>query len=104
MPFNVKEAYDYYKKFVRNEERFQLLEKHNFKLAGCVPSVDWELFGSILTGDQGKDGYGSDLGKHEVKSAVEHASFEYQYHLNAGEHKLNEDMVVDHIFNSYSPD
>ncbi len=81
-----------------------MLRKHHKHVAGSVPSIYWELFGAILTGDKGKEGYGSDLEHHEVKSSVQGASFEYQYHLNAGKQKLLEDINVDHVFVSYSPD
>ena len=102
--FNIHEAYDYYDQHINRQERFNLLEQHNLSVAGSVPNIDWELFGAILTGDKGKRGYGADLDQHEIKSAVLGNSFEYQYHLYGGEAKLNEDMLVDHIFISYSPD
>ena len=81
-----------------------LLKKYKLHVAGSIPSIDWELFGAILTDDIGKEGYGSDLRHHEIKSSVDRASFEYQYHLHGGEKKLKEDMEVAHIFMSYSPD
>lgn len=80
------------------------MREHKFSITGSIPSIDWELFGSILTGDSGKAGYGSDLGSYEVKSAKDRSSFEYQYYLHGGLTKLKEDMFVDHIFISYSPD
>jgi hypothetical protein len=101
---NFKKAYEFYKKFIYNEERQQLLKDYQLHVAGSVPSVDWELFGAILTGDKGKVGYGSDLSKHEIKSAILGASFEYQYHLRGGQKKLMEDMGVKHLFISYSRD
>jgi len=104
MKYHLGEAYDFYKKFIYNKEKQTLLAERNLHVAGSVPSVDWELFGAILTGDDGKGGYGSDLKRHEIKSSVSGASFEYQYHLNGGMKKLADDMKVDHIFISYSPD
>lgn len=104
MRYHLQEAYDFYKKFIYNEEKQVLLTKHNFRIAGSVPSVDWELFGAILTGDDGKGGYGSDLLHHEIKSSVGVSSFEYQYHLHGGEQKLLDDAIVNHLFISYSPD
>ncbi len=101
---NIKDAYQYYSKHINRTERFQLLEEHQLPVAGSVPSIDWELFGSILTGSKGTPGYGADLENYEVKSATEGSSFEYQYHLNTGTSKLDEDMRVDHIFISYSKD
>lgn len=102
--FHTQEAYDYYDRHINRQERFDLLKEHNLSVAGSIPNIDWELFGAILTGDKGKKGYGADLDRHEIKSAVSGNSFEYQYHLHGGETKLNEDMTVDHIFISYSPD
>lgn len=101
---NIKDAFDYYYEHINRTERFDLLNEHNLPIPGSVPPVDWELFGSILTGEKGSDGYGADLENYEVKSAGEGGSFEYQYHLNAGLQKLDEDMEVDHIFISYTRD
>lgn len=102
--FKVKDAYNFYQKFIHNEELQKLLHSYELHVAGSVPSVNWELFGAILTGDKGRKGYGSDLKKHEIKSALSNASFEYQYHLRGGQKKLIEDMEVKHLFISYSPD
>jgi len=102
--YNLESAFDFYRRFIYNEELQVILAKHNFHSAGSVPSKIWEVFAAILTGDEGKGGYGSDLTNHEVKSAKNGASFEYQYHLKAGKVKLEEDMTVNHIFISYSPD
>lgn len=99
---NISDAYQYYSKHINRTERFELLEEHQLPVAGSVPSIDWELFGSILTGSKGTPGYGADLENYEVKSATEGSSFEYQYHLHGGISKLEEDMKVDHIFISYS--
>lgn len=101
---NAKAAYDYYAEHIHRQPRFDLLKEHNFEVAGSIPPIDWELFGALLTGDDRKEGYGSDLKQHEVKSAVEGSSFEYQYHKHGGLAKLEEDKNVDHIFVSYSPD
>lgn len=102
--FHFQEAFDYYERHINRQDRFKLLKEHKFSVTGSIPSIDWELFGSILTGDSGKAGYGSDLGNYEVKSATETGSFEYQYHLHGGLTKLKEDMIVNHLFISYSPD
>lgn len=99
---NIKGAYQYYFEHINRTERFELLEEHQLPVAGSIPSIDWELFGSILTGSKGTPGYGADLENYEVKSATEGSSFEYQYHLHGGIAKLEEDMKVDHIFISYS--
>lgn len=102
--FHIKDAYGFYKKFIFNEELQKLLNDYLLHVAGSVPSVNWELFGAILTGDKGKKGYGSDLKSHEIKSAIDGGSFEYQYHLRGGQKKLMEDMEVKHLFISYSRD
>ena len=102
--FNIEAAFTYYAEHIHRQQRFDLLEEHNFEIAGSIPSIDWELFGAILTGDDRKSGYGSDLKDHEVKSAVEGNSFEYQYHRHGGVAKLDEDQNVDHVFVSYAPD
>lgn len=73
-------------------------------LSGSIPSIAWELFGSVLTGKRGSSGYGADLEGVEIKSAIAGSSFEYQYHLNTGLKKLKEDQSVDHFFCAYSPD
>jgi len=102
--YHIAEAYEFYRKFIYNAEHQALLNEHGFSSAGSIASVNWEVFASILTGDQGKQGYGSDLLHYEVKSSVNGNSFEYQYHLNGGKAKLLDDMIVDHIFVSYSSD
>lgn len=97
-------AYSFYNKYIYDEEIIILLQQHNLKVAGHVPSVIWELFGSILTGRKGNGTTGADLQGWEVKSSTWGGAFEYQYHLNTGEHKLQEDCVVNHLFCSYSSD
>lgn len=102
--YHLKEAYDFYRKFIYNKEHQRTITERSFHVAGSVAPVNWEVFASLLTGDKGKEGYGADLTNHEVKSSVEGNSFEYQYHLNAGRVKLHDDMRVNHIFISYSSD
>lgn len=104
MALNYLEAYKFYTEHINRTALFQLLESRNLKVAGSVPSIVWELFGSILTGKKGTGGYGADLDGVEIKSAAEGSSFEYQYHLNTGLSKLEEDQRVDHFFCSYCPD
>ena len=104
MKFRFRAAFDFYQTHINRSEFFLLLKEHNLKTSGSVPSITWELFGSILTGRKGKDGYGADLEGIEIKSAIAGSSFEYQYHLNTGLDKLREDQIVDHFFFSYSAD
>lgn len=99
-----KAAFEYYQEHINRTEFFELLDSHGLKSTGSVPSIAWELFGSILTGKLGTSGYGADLEGIEIKSAIVGSSFEYQYHLNTGLEKLKEDMKVDHFFCSYSRD
>ena len=100
----IDNAYDVYASFIHDIERIRMLNKYNLKVAGSVPSVIWELFGSVLTSRSGSGNTGADLVGWEVKSAKFGGNFEYQYHLNTGLHKLNEDCVVNHLFCIYSED
>ncbi len=62
-------------------------------------SSDWEVFASILVKDVGtKLTKGVDLSGHEVKSAENGGSYEYQYHKNTGKEKLRQDMRIGHLF------
>ena len=66
-------------------------------------SSDWEVFASILVKDLGtKLGSGIDLANHEVKSATNGGSYEYQYHKKGGKKKLRDDMKVGHLFFDHS--
>lgn len=103
MSCRIDDAFNFYSKHIYDEEKIQLLQKYNLKIAGSVPSVIWELFGAILTGRLGTGASaGADLHGWEVKSAKERGSFEYQYHLNTGAAKLKEDCLVNHLFCTYS--
>lgn len=98
----IDDAFRFYSKHIYDEEKISLLRQHNLKIAGSVPSVLWELFGAILTGRSGAGITGADLVGWEVKSAASSGSYEYQYHLNTGAEKLNEDCLVNHLFCKYS--
>jgi hypothetical protein len=97
-------AFEFYQTHINRTEFFELLKERNLKTSGSVPSIAWELFGSILTGKMGSSGYGADLDGVEIKSAIAGSSFEYQYHLNTGLEKLKEDQDVVHFFFSYASD
>lgn len=102
---NIRKAVAFYKKRIYDLEKQRLLREYGFPIVGSVSSQDWELFGAILMGDIKSEGYGSDLTRHEIKSAVIGNSFEYQYHRKHGEEKLLEDIEIDwHVFISYSDD
>lgn len=98
----IDDAYAFYIRHIHDTEKVELLKKNNLKIAGSVPSVIWELFGSILTGRSGAGTIGADLIGWEVKSAKTGGSYEYQYHLNTGAAKLDEDCNVNHMFCAYS--
>ena len=104
MKLRFRAAFAFYQTHINRSDFFQLLKKHNLKTSGSVPSITWELFGSVLTGQKGTSGYGADLEGIEIKSAIAGSSFEYQYHFNTGLDKLMEDQIVDHFFCSYSAD
>ncbi len=101
-----QKAYDFYRKFILEHslEKQAVYEEYGFPLQGSVGSRDWEVFAAILLSDKKKPGDGSDLERHEVKSATEKGSFEYQYHRNTGQQKLQEDQSIDHVFVWYSSD
>ena len=74
-----------------------------FRLRGLAPrmvmSEDWEVFASILLKSTGTTSQsGPDLGDYEVKSAVDGSSFEYQYHRNSWQDKLQADRQAGHVF------
>ena len=81
-------AYNFYARHIYDSEKIALLQEHNLKIPGSVPSVMWELFGALLTGRRGAGNTGADLLGWEVKSAKGTGSFEYQYHLNTGPGKV----------------
>ena len=77
-----------------------------YSARGVTPRVamseDWELFASILIQDRGvsvQDGL--DLERYEVKSAAYRSSFEYQYHRNSWQEKLDKDRSAGHLFISH---
>ncbi len=100
--FQVGEAHRFYREFIYNSKKLKLLEVYGFQVAGSVFSKDWELFASILVNEKASRGHGTDLATFEVKSAKIGSPFEYQYHKFTGLEKLQEDMLVNHLFISYS--
>ncbi|UJS25477.1 hypothetical protein [Thiothrix winogradskyi] len=98
----IDETFQFYQKHILDAEKISLLKAHNLKVTGSVPSVIWELFGAILTGRSSTGNTGADLSGWEIKSAKMGASYEYQYHLNTGTHKLDEDAQINHLFCAYS--
>jgi hypothetical protein len=79
--------------------KLRLYEARGVRSVAKVQSSDWEVFASILVKDVGtKLGKGVDLSKHEVKSAENGGSYEYQYHKNTGIEELRKDMQIGHLF------
>lgn len=61
-------------------------------------SSDWVCLAAYLLDDEGSEiNTGPDLKNHEVKSIIDGA-YEYQYHKESWEDKLDKDGRVDHIF------
>ena len=101
---DAEKAYNFYKRYLLDltRDKTAIYTEYGFRVTGgLVPSQDWELFAAILLKDKAKPGDGADLEHHEVKSAVQGNSFEYQYHKHHGEDKLDEDIAIDHVFISY---
>lgn len=79
--------------------KLRLYEARGVRSVGKAQPSDWEVFASILVKDLGtKLGKGVDLSHHEVKSAENAGSYEYQYHKKSGKDKLLEDMQKGHLF------
>lgn len=79
--------------------KLRLYKARGVRSPGAAMSSDWEVFASILVNDVGKKlAAGIDLTNHEVKSAADCGSYEYQYHKRSGKEKIKEDMEVGHLF------
>ena len=79
--------------------KLRLYGARGVRSTGSAMSSDWEVFASILVKDLGRKlAGGIDLSNHEVKSAVDGGSYEYQYHKKTGREKLARDMEVGHLF------
>jgi hypothetical protein len=79
--------------------KLRLYKARGVRVSAAVMSSDWEVFASILVRDLGKKlAAGVDLTQHEVKSAFDGGSYEYQYHKHTGMEKLQRDAQVGHLF------
>jgi hypothetical protein len=79
--------------------KLRLYRARSVRTTGPAMSSDWEVFASILVRDLGKKlAAGVDLTQHEVKSAYNGGSYEYQYHKKSGKEKLMRDATVGHLF------
>lgn len=104
MSYRIREAYDYYARHILAPLRAKqpVYEERNINMEGLVPSRDWEVMGAILADDRGSASRsGSDLLNHEIKSAKEGGSFEYQCHRNHGVEKLDHDLTIEHLYVVY---
>jgi len=83
--------------------KLRLYDARGVRPGGVAMSSDWEVLASILVNDLGtKLGAGIDLAGHEVKSAENGGSYEYQYHKVTGKQKLLKDMEVGHLYFDHS--
>jgi hypothetical protein len=83
--------------------KLRIYAARNVRSAATTMSSDWEVFASMLVNDLGRKlAGGIDLSNHEVKSAVEGSSYEYQYHKNTGKDKLASDLTNGHLFFSHA--
>ncbi len=79
--------------------KLRLYSAREVRPPSAAMSSDWEVFASILVRDVGKKlAAGVDLSQHEVKSAFNGGSYEYQYHKDTGKEKLRTDAKVGHLF------
>ena len=79
--------------------KLRLYRARDVRSVGKALTSDWEVFASILVKNVGsKLSKGVDLSKHEIKSAENGGSYEYQYHKNTGKQKLEDDVRVGHLF------
>lgn len=101
---NYFEAFAFYRAYILDPYHVKLGIRQDYQFKkSTVSSGDWELFGAILTGQiKSNQTYGHDLDQFEVKSAVDRKGFEYQYHRNTGEAKLQSEPLISHLFVSYS--
>ncbi len=104
MNYKVAEAFAYYKEHILAplQAKLPVYEDRNIPMEGVVPFRDWEVMAAILVDDRSSASRsGSDLLNHEVKSAKEGGSFEYQYHRSHGVEKLDHDLSIEHLYVVY---
>ena len=106
LDLDISGAYDFYKRFILDytQGKADIYARYGFTVQGSVGSKDWEVFAAILLRDRARPGDGADLQKHEVKSAIQNNSFEYQYHKHHGLNKLEADKEIDHVLIARSKD
>ena len=104
MSYRVGDAYAYYVEHILSplNAKKPIYDERNIPMEGVVSFRDWEVMAAILADDRGDASRsGSDLVNHEVKSAKEGGSFEYQYHRNHGLEKLDHDLTIEHLYVIY---
>ncbi len=104
MSYRQEEAFAYYEEHILAPLRAKrpIYEERNIPMEGVVPFRDWEVMTAILADDRGSAlRSGADLLHHEVKSAKEGGSFEYQYHRSHGVEKLDHDLTIEHLYVVY---
>jgi hypothetical protein len=101
--YNTDAAFYFYKKYILfDSEEKTIFDILKLPTEGIVHPRYWEAFGAILVNDKGNGLHtGTDLNRHEVKSSNSH-KYEYQYGVDSGEKKHQQDMSVDHIWITYS--
>ncbi|HYT42955.1 MAG TPA: hypothetical protein VEP90_11465, partial [Methylomirabilota bacterium] len=97
-------AYDFYDKFLYNEEKQKVYIRRGFPLAKMISSTDWEAMGSELVNENKSGLHGVDLITTEVKSAVYGEGFKFDMHCHSAEEKIKNASKVKYLFFSYSLD
>ncbi len=104
MDCQLEEAFGYYEEHILAplQAKRPIYEERNIPMEGVVSFRDWEIMAAILVDDRGSAlRSGADLQHHEVKSAKEGGSFEYQYHRSHGVEKLDHDLTIEHLYVVY---
>lgn len=104
MAYRFDKAFAYYEEHILRPLRAKkpIYDERNVPMEGVVPFRDWEVMAAILADDRGSSlRSGADLQRHEVKSAKEGGSFEYQYHRSHGVEKLDHDLTIEHLYVVY---
>lgn len=104
MAYRLDEAFAYYEEHILRPllAKKPFFEERDVPMEGVVSFRDWEVMAAILTDDRGSAlRSGADLQRHEVKSAKEGGSFEYQYHRSHGVEKLDHDSTIEHLYVVY---
>lgn len=102
---NILESYQFFRDYMYRplQGKHAIYEARGIRLGSAVTPSDWEVFASLLVDAKGNGKVsGIDLGEFEVKSGINDASYEYQYHKETGKAKLLGDMKAGHLFFNHS--